>query len=265
MTTTVAVVAVVAHPDDESLIGGGTLVLAAAAGARTGVVSLTRGERGPIADPSLATPATLGAVRERELRAAGEILGTSWTACLRWPDGELPWIEHDAAADEVVAALGRNAPTAILTFGGDGLYGHPDHVAASTIAHLAAERRERSGPQAVWVYEAAWPADLVPALVSAAIEQGLRADLWGLDPRAFGSAESQPTLVVDVRPVLARKLGAVRAHGTQIGPDHLLATLPADVAERFLHEEPWRLASRPARGGDVLAELLSGAGVGGVT
>src|SRR3954468_13043374 len=45
--------ALVAHADDEVLIAGGTLALAAAAGTPTGVVSLTRGERGPVAAGSL--------------------------------------------------------------------------------------------------------------------------------------------------------------------------------------------------------------------
>ncbi|MBA3306600.1 MAG: PIG-L family deacetylase, partial [Thermoleophilaceae bacterium] len=89
---TASVVAVVAHPDDESLIAGGTLASAADAGTPTGAVSLTRGELGPIADPRLATRATLGDVREAELEAAAAVLGLSWTACLDLPDGELPWV-----------------------------------------------------------------------------------------------------------------------------------------------------------------------------
>jgi len=257
MTIVAAVVAVVAHPDDESLIAGGTLALAAAAGARTGVVSLTRGELGPIADPALATGETLGASRERELRAAGSILGVSSTTCLRWPDGELPWIDHDRAADEVAAALEPGLPTAILTFGDDGLYGHPDHAAAGMIASLAAGRAEASSGEEVTVYEAAWLADVVPALVDAVREQGLPADLWGVDPRAFGSDDVRATLVVNVRGVLGRKLAALRAHRTQIGGHHLLASLPDEIADRFLHEERWRLTSeRDGRG--ILERLFDG-------
>src|SRR5215208_5696135 len=260
MTIVAAVVAVVAHPDDESLIAGGTLALAAAAGARTGVVSLTRGELGPIADPALATGETLGASRERELRAAGSILGVSSTTCLRWPDGELPWIDHDRAADEVAAALEPGLPTAILTFGDDGLYGHPDHAAAGMIASLAAGRAEASSGEEVTVYEAAWLADVVPALVDAVREQGLPADLWGVDPRAFGSDDVRATLVVNVRGVLGRKLAALRAHRTQVGGHHLLASLPDEIADRFLHEERWRLTSeRDGRG--ILERLFDGAHV----
>jgi LmbE family N-acetylglucosaminyl deacetylase len=229
-----AIVAIVAHPDDESLIAGGTLALAAGAGAATGVVSLTRGERGPIAAGVPVARGTLGEVRELELQRASSELGVAWTACLRYPDGELPWVDHEAAAAELAALLAPHAPSALLTFGPDGLYWHHDHVAARDIALLAAGQLEHE----VDIYEAAWPTGLMAALVSAATERGLPVGLWGLEPEAFGS-ERDPNVVVDVRPALARKLAALRAHRTQIGSDHLFAALPTDVAERFLAFEPW--------------------------
>ena len=243
------VVAVVAHPDDESLIAGGTLALAARAGAVTGVVSLTRGEHGPIADGAAATRETLGDVREEELRAAARALGTGWSACLRHPDGELPWVDREAAATELAALLEPHAPAALLTFGEDGLYGHPDHAAARDIA-LAALRRLGGS---VDVYEAAWPYGVVTRLVAAAADRGLPVALWGLEPEAFG-CERAATLVVDVRPVVDRKLAALRAHRTQMGPDHLLGALPADLAAEFLGQEPWAGPS----GGGVLGELTGG-------
>ena len=230
-----ALVAVVAHPDDESLIAGGTLALAARAGTPTGVVSLTRGEHGPISDPELAVREQLGEVRERELRAAAHELGVGWTACLRHPDGELPWVDHDAAAAELVALLDPHAPAAVLSFGADGLYGHPDHVAARDIAELALDRL--SGEVAL--YEAAWPPHLVEEMAAAVAERGLPTGLWGLEPEAFGYGDATPTVVLDVRGVLSRKLAALRVHRTQLGAEHLLAALPDDLAVRFLATEPW--------------------------
>jgi LmbE family N-acetylglucosaminyl deacetylase len=242
------VVAVVAHPDDESLIAGGTLALAAQAGATTGVVSLTRGEHGPISDGAPATRERLGDVREAELAAAAQVLGAGWSACLRHPDGELPWVDRDAAADALAALLEPHAPAAVLTFGEDGLYGHPDHAAARDIA-LEALARLGGG---VDVYEAAWPYGVVTALAAAAAQRGLPVGLWGLEPEDFG-CDRPATLVVDVRPVLERKLAALRAHRTQMGPEHLLGALPADLAAQFLAHEPW--AGPP---GGVLEELAGG-------
>lgn len=251
---TASVVAVVAHPDDESLIAGGTLASAADAGTPTGAVSLTRGELGPIADPRLATRATLGDVREAELEAAATVLGLSWTACLDLPDGELPWVDFGAAAGRLAGLLEPHDPSVLLSFGDDGLYGHPDHAAARQIAGLAADCLEAQGADALSIYEAAWPPGVVPALAAAARERGLPADLWGLEPEAFGAEGDPATLVIDVGGVLPRKLSALRAHRTQLGEAHLLAALPDDLAMQFLSKEPWRLA----RGPDGALEALLG-------
>ncbi|MEJ7783748.1 MAG: PIG-L deacetylase family protein [Solirubrobacteraceae bacterium] len=253
-------VAVVAHPDDEALIAGGTLALAARAGLPTGAVSLTRGELGPISDPALATRETLGDVRERELADAGAALGLGWTACLRVPDGELAWAEHDAVASALASLLAPQRPAALLTFGDDGLYGHLDHVAARRMAGLAAELVGKSGLRPL-VYEAAWPVDIIPALVAAAREAGLPVDLWGVDPAAFGSDGAPATAVVDVRDVLGHKLAALRAHRTQLPPEHLLTALPDALAERFLGEEPWRLTGDRSEP-DPLNAMLAGGTVG---
>ena len=243
------IVAVVAHPDDESLIAGGTLALAAAAGADTGVGSLTRGEHGPVAGATLGEGESLGSAREHELQAAAAALGAHWTVCLRHPDGELDWSDHGAIAGELAELLAERDRTSVLTFGEDGLYWHPDHVATRAIAGIAADRLEQEHAGPVWLYEAAWPPNLVTDLVAAARERGLASDMWGISPDSFGSSEAGSTVVVDVRPVVARKLAALRAHRTQLGPDHLLTALPEDLAERFLGEERWRVA-RPAGAGD---------------
>lgn len=242
-----AVVAVVAHPDDESLIAGGTLALAAQAGLPTGVACLTRGENGPVSDARLVAGGELGDVREAELHAAATALGVDWSVCLRYTDGELPWVDHAAAARELAEVFDRHPPGAVLTFGDDGLYGHPDHAAARD---LAVQALDRVGRQA-HIYEAAWPWGLFEELVAAAAARGLPTDLWDIDPDAFG-CDVEPTVTVDVRPVLERKLAGLRAHRTQVGPDHLLADLPMDLAERFLGFEPWH---GPRDG--VLAELLA--------
>jgi LmbE family N-acetylglucosaminyl deacetylase len=244
-----AVVAVVAHPDDEALIAGGTLALAAAAGLRTGVVSLTRGELGPIAEGSMSEGEQLAEARERELRDSAHALGVDWARCLRHPDGELAWADTDAVAAQVADLLGGHGPTILLTFAADGLYGHPDHVATRTIALRCAELLT----QPAAVLEACWPIELVPRLVAAAETRELPADLWGLEPSAFGSAPREPSVSIDVRPYLDRKLRALRAHRTQLNAGHLLAALPEDLAERFLGVETWHTAD--ARDLDALRAL----------
>jgi LmbE family N-acetylglucosaminyl deacetylase len=251
------VVAVVAHPDDESLIAGGTLALAATNGVDAGVISLTRGEDGPVVAGTLTEGGSLGSLRERELQAAAGELGAAWAVCLRYPDGELEWADHHAVARELADLLAERGTVSVLTFGEDGLYWHPDHIAVRAIAGLAVDLLDERSSEPVWLYEAAWGPTLVADLVAAARERGLPSDVWGILPEAFGTFEQGPTVVVDVRDVLEKKLSALRCHRTQLGPDHLLRELPADLAEQFLGEERWRVARPPAAGEGPLGRFVA--------
>jgi N-acetyl-1-D-myo-inositol-2-amino-2-deoxy-alpha-D-glucopyranoside deacetylase len=121
----------------------------------------------------------------------------------------------------------------ILTFGEDGLYGHPDHAAAAEIAHRAAAAL--GDPE---VLESVWLPSTARALAAAARAEGLPDSLWGLDAEAFG-IERELALSVDVRPVLAQKLAALHAHRTQLDPAHLMTALPLELAERHLAREHW--------------------------
>jgi LmbE family N-acetylglucosaminyl deacetylase len=127
---------VFAHPDDEVFCAGGTMARAAEAGAEVMIVSATRGERGQIRDPSAATRRTLGTIRERELRAAAAELGVQRVQVLAYPDGTLQ--HHRSSLGAAVAGITRRFdPDTVITFGADGGYGHPDHVAISDLTTAA--------------------------------------------------------------------------------------------------------------------------------
>src|SRR5215213_5097223 len=99
------VLIVTAHPDDETLIAGGVLAACAAAGLDTGVLCLTRGEHGPIADAALATQSNLGQRREAELQAACRDLGVSWVKCYRRQDASLAWTNSTAVVRQIARAI----------------------------------------------------------------------------------------------------------------------------------------------------------------
>lgn len=120
---------VFAHPDDEVFCAGGTLAKYAAEGAETTVVSATRGEAGQIRDSTVASRATLGAVREKELRSACAALGVKHVEFLDHVDTTLSALDQAALADEVATVIRYVDPDVVITFGPDGAYGHPDHVA----------------------------------------------------------------------------------------------------------------------------------------
>jgi LmbE family N-acetylglucosaminyl deacetylase len=224
---------ITAHPDDEVLIAGGTLAALSDAGEDTGVVCLTRGELGPIADPQLATPATLGAVRGGELRAACAELGVGFVRCYRRPDGNLRFADRGAITAQLTRLLDARRPDAVITFGEDGLYYHPDHIAvhefvARAVAQLAA-------PPVV--YRSVWPKHLMAELGAELRARNLGGDLWGFAPEDFGTADLNGAFALDVRRLAARKLRALLAHRTQIAADNALGMLEPAMVERFLGTE----------------------------
>ena len=134
-----------AHPDDEVFCVGGTIARCADAGAITAVASLTRGEAGQIREAATATRRVLGAVRMTELERSADALGVDHVSCLDLGDGHLA--ERPL---EVVAAVARTVdelrPDVVVTFGPDGAFDHPDHV-ASCLATMEALRTMAEPPR----------------------------------------------------------------------------------------------------------------------
>src|SRR5215469_12025556 len=147
---------VFAHPDDEVLCAGGTMARVAEAGAEVMIVSATRGERGQIRDPAAATRRTLGTVRESELRAAAAELGVQRVQVLAYPDGTLP--RHRSSLGAEIAGIMRQFdPDTVITFGADGGYGHPDHVAISGLTTAAFRAQVRDHDRGERLYHAVFP------------------------------------------------------------------------------------------------------------
>lgn len=240
---------VTSHPDDEVLIAGGTLAACADRGLPTAVVCLTRGENGPIADPALATRETLAAVRLDELRAACAELGVQWVKCYRRQDGNLAWCDGAAVVRQLLGVIERLQPAAVITFGEDGLYYHPDHIATFRLTRRAIARAGK--PPAL--YRSVWPPELMAELVEEMARRGLPAGLWDMAPEEFGAEELEGAFSLDLRVHAPRKLRALRCHRTQLGPGHAFSALPDDLAERFLGTELFALAGGD---GDPLPEAL---------
>jgi LmbE family N-acetylglucosaminyl deacetylase len=129
---------VLAHPDDESLGTGGILAKYAAEGVETYLITATRGEHGWWGEAAdYPGPIRLGQIREAELRAAAEMLRLREVHFLDYIDGELDRAEPRAAVAQIVTHLRRIQPDVVVTFGPDGAYGHPDHIAISQFTTTA--------------------------------------------------------------------------------------------------------------------------------
>ena len=138
MTQKLKLMAVLAHPDDESLGFGGTLARYSAEEVETYLVTATRGERGRFFSPDRkAEPAEVGRVREAELRAAAAVLGIREVFILGYPDGAVDQIDAATAIAAIVRHIRRVRPHVVVTFGPDGAYGHPDHIAISQFTTAA--------------------------------------------------------------------------------------------------------------------------------
>lgn len=151
------VMGVFAHPDDEVFCAGGALAQFADVGCPTMVLSATKGEAGQIQDSHAATRATLGAVRENELRIACGHLGVEAVACLDYRDGALNEVDQTELDDVIAAHIWAFDPDIVITFGPDGGSGHPDHIAISNATTRACQRIACEDGRAPSLYYSVFP------------------------------------------------------------------------------------------------------------
>jgi N-acetyl-1-D-myo-inositol-2-amino-2-deoxy-alpha-D-glucopyranoside deacetylase len=264
-----ALMCVHAHPDDESITTGGVLAQSAERGVRTAVVTCTGGELGEIVgegmDPDEVRP-RLGEVRLAELSRALDVLGAGPPRLLGYRDSGMHgtagnadersfWLAgFDEAVGRLVTEIRDFRPDVLVTYDAFGQYGHPDHIQTHRVALAAGEASSVAAlyPQAgpAWrvskVYEATTPQRFVRTGHEELLRRGL-ASPFGEgplpDPVRFGTPDDLVTATVDVVPQLPRKLAALRAHHSQLGPDSFFLNVPGDLAQAaFGHE--WFVRAR---------------------
>lgn len=135
------VLGVWAHPDDETYLSAGLMVLARRADRRVVCVHATRGEHGTD-DPGRWPPARLARTRDLEVAASMRVLGVDDHRCWGFEDGTLAQLDHGTAVDGVSRLLDEVQPDTIVTFGPDGMTGHPDH---RTVSRWVTEAWLRAG------------------------------------------------------------------------------------------------------------------------
>jgi LmbE family N-acetylglucosaminyl deacetylase len=237
--------AVLAHPDDESLGVGGTLAKYASEGVHVFLLTATRGDagryRGHRQDhPEHPGPEGLAAIREQELRAAAAALGVRDVAILDYRDQQLDRASHDEAVARVASHLRRVRPDVVVTFGPDGAYGHPDHVAISQITTAAAVaaadpsfRGDGDRAHAIAkLYYIAWP-DATWAAYQEAFRR-LVSTVDGVERQAVPWADWAITTVIDTREFWPTVWRAVSCHESQVSAYERLTHLQPEH-----HEALW--------------------------
>ena len=114
-----------AHPDDEAYLSAGLMHTFRQRGDRVVIVTATLGEHGT-SDPESWPPRRLAARRQTELRNSLAALDVDELRLLGYEDGRCA--DQDGT-DVVAAHIADFEPDLIVTFGPDGLTGHPDHQA----------------------------------------------------------------------------------------------------------------------------------------
>jgi LmbE family N-acetylglucosaminyl deacetylase len=215
-----------AHPDDEALLTGGTMARLAAEGHRIVLVTATNGEAG-LAPGAYRDDGQLGVRRRSELDEAARALGCARVVVLDYADSGMADArthaersfadaDVDEAARRLLAVIEDEGAEVLTGYDAAGGYGHPDHRQVHRVARRAAEMGR------------------VPVLLEATVDRRalqravrmlrstpLRRRLPDLDPAgldAMFTAPDELTHRVDVRPFVAQKAAALRAHLSQAVP-----------------------------------------------
>jgi LmbE family N-acetylglucosaminyl deacetylase len=233
-----------AHPDDDAYAAGSVALYADDPQFRFVLVLATTGEAGAIADGSTATRQTLATMRQQEDRRAWQVLGRlpdrqEW---LGYPDGRLAEAPFGDLVAELVRILGQERPDVVVTFGPEGITGHPDHITIGRAATQAFLRFAVTADQDSW------------RLLYGAISQRVVAR-WNRERIARGQEPFDPNtlyhprgiprenidFVVDTSSVAERVRAAMREHRTQWN-DLNPAYLTEEQLRRNVSREPYVIA-----------------------
>ena len=252
-----------AHPDDEALYTGGTMARLAAEGHRVVLVTATFGEAGLTATDA-ANPG-LGELRLQELSAAASALGCARLIPLGYRDsgmngtapGAFSKLDPREPAARVAAILEEERADAIVTYDGNGGYGHPDHRQVHKVGSIAATM-------------AGTGLEFQTTLDRDALRRAVKVATWaGFAPREFRAqpfdrlytARKDITHRVNVGSYLSQKRAAMKAHRSQATGGEtertlaLLLSFPAPVF-RLVAGREWFVETGRKPGRRRLDDLL---------
>ena len=261
-----------AHPDDETIASGATMAKYVDAGAHVALVTCTLGEEGEVLVPELGHLAAheqdeLGAHRRLELSQALVQLGVSDHEYLggpgRYRDSGMMGLETNdrpdcfwradllEAATYLVSTIRRVRPHVVATYDDFGQYGHPDHIQAHRVTSyalmLAAAPSFRPELGEAWdVPKVYWT-----ALPKSAVRRGVEAFVAAGGQGFFGMAEGEElpwalddalvTTRIDAAAFEPRKMGALRAHLSQVGEENDFFRLSELIGPEAMGTEYFRL------------------------
>jgi N-acetyl-1-D-myo-inositol-2-amino-2-deoxy-alpha-D-glucopyranoside deacetylase len=245
----------------------------AATGVHVTLVTCTLGEEGEIHVPELAGLAAeqadqLGGYRIAELSRACEALGVADHRFLggagRYRDSGmmgLPTNDHprsfwqadlDEAAAYLLDVMREVRPQVVITYDGNGFYGHPDHIQAHRVAMRAAELAGEEGFGPEKIYWTAMPRSVLEAGMNAFIDSADNpfAGMEQVDDLPFGTPDDEIAARIDGTDRHEQKVAAMRAHATQIPENSWLFSIAGNFGGEFMGIEYFTLASGERGSGD---------------
>lgn len=205
-----------AHPDDDVYLSAGVMRLALENGQRVVCVTATAGEHGTD-DPTTWPPNVLAAERRRELGDSFAVLATGQDGRVEhhWldhEDGRCADVELGQAAGQVDRLIESVRPDTVLTFGSDGMTGHPDHRAVADWVSAALANRSNivrldAAVARSWVAQFDGEVDIdtyfddgFPHVIedaAVALNVVLTGDLWAIKDAALRAHRTQTAPVIE--------------------------------------------------------------------
>src|SRR5262245_23864842 len=255
--------AVLAHPDDECLGIGGTLARYASEGVETFLLTATRGDSGryrgfPAGDARHAGRSALARIRETELQAAARVLGVHDVSLLDYRDQELDRADPREIVPAIAGHLRKVRPDVVVTFGPDGAYGHPDHIAISqftgaaivTAADPSFATQGEQGTQphaAAKLYYIAWPQSTLSGCQAAF--KTLTSTVDGVERQTVPWPDWAITTKIDTRSHWPTVWRAVSCHQSQMGQYEKLSQLSPELHEALWGSQSFYRVFSTANGG----------------
>jgi LmbE family N-acetylglucosaminyl deacetylase len=207
---------VMAHPDDESMGCGGLILRHTRAGIPVNLICATRGEAGWSGKPAGAKKEDLAQIRAAELEEAAAALAIAKVELWDYPDGGVDASDRQEIVQRIWEQITKLRPKAVVGWGPDGAYGHPDHIAMGACTDTAVTSMAEGDR---------------PALYHVAIDQKA-ADFYKEAFRLSGDSHELPLVVLDHFDV-----------AIDLDPDEVMMKLRAIDCHRSQLEE-WRIAIR---------------------
>lgn len=260
--------AVHAHPDDESSKGAATYAAYLERGAEVMIVTCTGGERGDVLNQLAArhpkSSYDLASLRREEMARATEIIGFEH----RWlgymdsgyvpegdpvPSGSFADIPKEISAEPLVRLVRAFKPHVLITYNERGGYPHPDHIRTHEISMIAWEAsgdpEAYPGTGEPWeiqklYFEEIFNPDrankVLETLSETRPDSPLIEMLEGYVERV-SQRPSRRTTSVPVAEFLEKRDEALRAHESQVEPDHPFFFWPNELLRRAWPYEDYRL------------------------